>query len=135
MIDAYVGEGFVPGMSSGEFSRDQESRTTETHPACMCDYYLGGYHNVAAGREATDAMIAIRPEHPLVMQANRAFLRRTVRFLVSQGIEQFLDDGTWERTSGRGTTSQSRSRRMRWSVWQPVVLAGGGQIPGILRAA
>ncbi len=87
-------------MSSGAFSRDQESRTTKPNPARMYDYYLGGYHNFAIDREAADAAIAIWPELPLAMQANRAFLRRAVRFLVSQGIEQFLDIGSGIPTVG-----------------------------------
>lgn len=54
-------------MSSGAFSRDQESRTTKPNPARMYDYYLGGYHNFAIDREAAYAAIAIWPELPLVM--------------------------------------------------------------------
>lgn len=66
----------------------------------MYDYFLGGYHNFAIDREAAEAAITIWPELPLVMQANRAFLRRTVRFLVSQGIERFLDIGSGIPTVG-----------------------------------
>lgn len=87
-------------MGIGEFSSDQESRTAKPNPARMYDYYLGGYHNFAIDREAADAAIAIWPELPLVIQANRAFLRRAVRFLVSQGIEQFLDIGSGIPTIG-----------------------------------
>ncbi|CCF85544.1 SAM-dependent methyltransferase [Nitrolancea hollandica] len=87
-------------MGSGGFSPDQESRTTKPNPARMYDYYLGGYHNFAIDREAADAAIAIWPELPLVMQANRAFLRRAVRFLVGQGIDQFLDIGSGIPTVG-----------------------------------
>src|SRR5262245_17319025 len=62
--------------------------------ARMYDYFLGGYHNFAVDRKAADAAIAIYPEFPLVMQANRAFLRRAVKYLVSQGVRRFLDIGS-----------------------------------------
>lgn len=87
-------------MNSGVFSRDQETRMTKPNPARMYDYYLGGYHNFAVDRDAAEAAIAIWPDLPLVMQANRAFLRRTVRFLVGQGIDQFLDIGSGIPTVG-----------------------------------
>lgn len=62
--------------------------------ARMYDYFLGGSHNFAVDREAAQAMIAAVPESPLVAQANRAFLRRAVRFLVEAGVRQFLDIGS-----------------------------------------
>jgi hypothetical protein len=68
--------------------------------ARMYDYYLGGYHNFAADRKAAEAAIAIWPDLPLVMQANRAFLRRAVRFLVAQRVEPFLDIGSGIPTVG-----------------------------------
>src|SRR3954452_23158695 len=55
--------------------------------ARMYDYYLGGHHNFAVDRAAADAAIGIWPDLPLVMQANRAFLRRVVTFLAAQGID------------------------------------------------
>jgi hypothetical protein len=66
----------------------------------MYDYLLGGYHNFAIDRGAAEQMIAINPDTPLIMQANRAFLRRAIRFLVDQGIEQFLDIGSGIPTAG-----------------------------------
>jgi len=68
--------------------------------ARMYDYYLGGHHNFASDRAAAEAGIAIFPGFPLVMQANRAFLRRAVQFLVGQGIDQFLDIGSGIPTVG-----------------------------------
>src|SRR5215471_3738668 len=62
--------------------------------ARMYDYFLGGYHNFAVDRRAADAAIAIYPDFPLVMQANRAFLRRAVKFLLGQGVRRFLDVGS-----------------------------------------
>ncbi len=57
----------------------------------MYDYLLGGHHNFAIDRAAAEQALAIYPDFSLVMQANRAFLRRAVKFLVEQGIDQFLD--------------------------------------------
>ncbi|MGQ0717044.1 MAG: SAM-dependent methyltransferase, partial [Pseudonocardiales bacterium] len=54
------------------------------HPsiARVYDYYLGGSHNFAADRRMARRAIELWPELPLIMQANRAFLRRSVRYLV-----------------------------------------------------
>src|SRR5919205_1515606 len=68
--------------------------------ARMYDYYLGGAHNFAADREAAQRMIDVFPDLPRVTQANRAFLRRAVAFLVEQGIDQFLDIGSGIPTAG-----------------------------------
>jgi hypothetical protein len=66
----------------------------------MYDYYLGGHHNLAIDRAAADYAIGIYPGFPLVMQVNRAFLRRAVEFLVGEGIERFLDIGSGIPTVG-----------------------------------
>jgi SAM-dependent methyltransferase len=68
--------------------------------ARMYDYYLGGSHNFAVDRAAAQQMISLVPEAPLMAQANRAFMRRTVRFLVDAGIRQFLDIGSGIPTVG-----------------------------------
>ncbi|MGH3702689.1 MAG: SAM-dependent methyltransferase [Pseudonocardiaceae bacterium] len=69
-------------------------------PARMYDYYLGGSHNFAVDRRMARQAIEQWPDLPLIMQANRAFLRRSVRYLVSQGIRQFLDVGSGIPTKG-----------------------------------
>ena len=66
----------------------------------MYDYYLGGFHNFAADREMAQEAIAMWPELPLMMRANRAFLRRAVRFAARQGVSQFLDIGSGIPTVG-----------------------------------
>jgi hypothetical protein len=68
--------------------------------ARMYDYYLGGSHNFAIDREAARQMIGAMPEVPLRAQANRAFLRRTVRYLIDAGVRQFLDIGSGIPTVG-----------------------------------
>ena len=68
--------------------------------ARMYDYFLGGGHNFAIDREAAEHLFTVYPDLPLISQVNRAVLRRAVRFLVDQGIDQFLDIGSGIPTSG-----------------------------------
>ena len=61
----------------------------------MYDYWLGGKDNFAADRDAAEEAIAANPGIVADVQANRAFLTRSVRYLASEcGISQFLDIGT-----------------------------------------
>lgn len=64
------------------------------------DFYLGGSHNFEVDREAGRKAIEAFPGLPKIMQANRAFMRRAVRFAVSQGVTQFLDIGSGIPTFG-----------------------------------
>ncbi|PJE99568.1 hypothetical protein CUT44_03395 [Streptomyces carminius] len=64
------------------------------------DYYLGGSHNFEADREAARRAIEAFPGLPKIMQANRAFMRRAVRFAVREGVTQFLDIGSGIPTFG-----------------------------------
>ncbi|MFE3166994.1 SAM-dependent methyltransferase [Streptomyces sp. NPDC059224] len=64
------------------------------------DYYLGGSHNFEVDREAARKAMTYLPGLPKIMQANRAFMRRAVRFAVGAGIEQFLDIGSGIPTFG-----------------------------------
>ncbi|MEU1037991.1 SAM-dependent methyltransferase [Streptomyces sp. NPDC005907] len=64
------------------------------------DYYLGGSHNFEADREAARAAMEFMPGLPKIMQANRAFMRRAVRYAVGEGITQFLDIGSGIPTFG-----------------------------------
>ncbi len=66
----------------------------------MYDYYLGGFHNFAADREMAQEAIRMWPELPLMMRANRAFLRRAIRFAAREGVSQFLDIGSGIPTAG-----------------------------------
>jgi len=61
----------------------------------MYDYWLGGKDNFAADREAAQEAISANPGIVADVQASRAFLTRSVRYLASEcGITQFLDIGT-----------------------------------------
>ncbi|MDA3625995.1 SAM-dependent methyltransferase [Saccharopolyspora oryzae] len=68
--------------------------------ARMYDYYLGGDANFAADREAAEKFLAIVPTGREWAAANRGFLGRAVRFMVEQGIDQFLDLGSGIPTVG-----------------------------------
>ena len=75
--------------------------TAVAHQARIADYLLGGQDNFAADRKAAEAMIEAYPTMVELMRANRAFLRRSVRFLAGEaGIRQFLDIGTGIPTAG-----------------------------------
>jgi hypothetical protein len=69
--------------------------TNVPHIARVYDYWLGGKDNFIADRDLAEEIIAVYPNIVFSVRANRAFLARTVRFLVSEcGIRQFLDIGT-----------------------------------------
>lgn len=62
--------------------------------ARVFDYMLGGHHNFEADRQAGDKFTELMPNIRMIFLADRAFLRRVVRFCVAQGIDQFLDIGS-----------------------------------------
>ncbi|MEU9701533.1 SAM-dependent methyltransferase [Streptomyces sp. NPDC047981] len=66
----------------------------------MYDFYLGGSHNFEVDREAARKAMEFMPGLPKIMQANRAFMRRAVRFAVDNGVTQFLDIGSGIPTFG-----------------------------------
>ncbi|NKE58378.1 hypothetical protein FXN61_16720 [Lentzea sp. PSKA42] len=87
-------------MTEGPVAPSSDIDLTRPSAARVYDYYLGGAHNFAVDREMAQQAIAMWPDLPLIMQANRAFLRRAVRFCVAQGIRQFLDLGSGIPTVG-----------------------------------
>jgi S-adenosyl methyltransferase len=68
--------------------------------ARVYDYWLGGAHNFAVDRAVADKVLADVPMLRTVILNHRAFLRRTVRYLLSRGITQFLDLGSGIPTVG-----------------------------------
>lgn len=63
-------------------------------PARMYDYLLGGDNNEGADRKAVDELLEGLPEIKDGAEANRGFLRRSVRHLAELGITQFIDLGS-----------------------------------------
>jgi S-adenosyl methyltransferase len=83
-----------PAWASPDLDLDRPS------PARIYDYHLGGSHNFAADRRAAEEIVAVMPDLPDLMRANRRFLRRAVRFCAQAGVDQFLDLGSGIPTVG-----------------------------------
>ena len=63
--------------------------------ARVYDFWLDGKDNYAADRAVAEQVAAAYPDVRTAVRAQRAFLARAVRFLVTEaGIRQFLDIGT-----------------------------------------
>lgn len=62
--------------------------------ARLYDYFLGGGYNFAVDRALGRQIEQAAPSVPEFAFLNRAYLRRAVRYLVSRGIDQFLDLGS-----------------------------------------
>lgn len=73
--------------------------TSRPHPARMYDYYLGGQDNYEVDRAAAEQVMALSPDVRRSALANRDFLQRAVRTLVSDGVRQIIDLGTGIPTS------------------------------------
>ncbi|GAA3637140.1 S-adenosyl methyltransferase [Lentzea atacamensis] len=68
--------------------------------ARVYDYWLGGAHNFAADRAVGQKALEFMPELRNVILNHRSFLRRSVRYLLGQGVRQFLDLGSGIPTVG-----------------------------------
>jgi S-adenosyl methyltransferase len=73
---------------------------TVPNAARMYDYALGGYHNFAVDREFVERVEKSMPGAIAIGHANRAFVGRSVRWLVAAGVRQFLDIGSGIPTLG-----------------------------------
>jgi hypothetical protein len=79
----------VPGPRRVRFDPDT------AHPARVYNVWLGGKDHYPADRTVAAEVASCRPEVVTGARANRAFLRRVVRYLAGEcGIRQFLDIGT-----------------------------------------
>ena len=91
-------------MSAGT-ARKHEPRVPDgvdvTRPsvARIYDYLLYGKDNFAVDRAAAEKLMESRLDPRRLSLANRAFLRRAVGFLASEGIAQYLDLGSGLPTS------------------------------------
>jgi hypothetical protein len=97
------------------------------HIARVYDYWLGGTDNFAADRVMGERTMQAYPNLALSVRANRAFLARAVRFLVTEaGIRQFLDIGTGIPTADNTHEVAQRiapASRIVYVDHDPVVLA------------
>ena len=78
----------------------RELDTSIPSAARAYDYYLGGAHNFEVDRAFAEQIVELMPHVRRIAELNRAFLRRVVRYLLSQGIRQFLDIGSGIPTAG-----------------------------------
>ncbi|MEU0571224.1 SAM-dependent methyltransferase [Nonomuraea sp. NPDC005983] len=82
-------------MTDETADRTDRIDTSVAHPARVYDYWLGGKDNYAADREMGEQILAVMPELAVIARAEREFLARVVRHLVTEaGVRQFLDIGT-----------------------------------------
>jgi trans-aconitate methyltransferase len=73
----------------------QKIDTSVPHSARIWNYWLGGKDNYPVDEAAGDAYTAVFPGIVTIARSSRAFLRRTLTYLVREaGIRQFLDVGT-----------------------------------------
>jgi hypothetical protein len=86
----------------------------------MYNYFLGGKDHYAADREAAEQVIVVSPEVLIFARENRAFLRRSVRYLVAEcGIRQSSwhnvpeVDGVAQRRAASTRPAGSRARSPR----------------------
>ncbi|MFG3344136.1 SAM-dependent methyltransferase [Streptomyces sp. NPDC048018] len=105
----------------------------------MYDFYLGGSHNFEVDREAARKAMEFLPGLPKIMQANRAFMRRAVRYAVASGVTQFLDIGSGIPTFGNVhevAQAASDSARVVYVDHDPVAVAHSRAVlDGVPRSA
>jgi len=99
--------------------------------ARVYDATLGGKDNFAVDRAVADELVAVFPGVRDGALANRAVLARGVRFMVEQGIDQFLDLGSGL-PSAENTHQVAQRHNPQASVVyvdiDPIVLAHGRAI-------
>jgi hypothetical protein len=102
--------------------------------ARVYDYTLGGKDNYAIDREVADLSHEVMPARAGA-RANRAFLRRAVRFLVAEaGIRQFIDIGSGLPTQGNVhevAQAIDPAARVVYVDYDPVVLVHARALLGV----
>ncbi|WBB52561.1 SAM-dependent methyltransferase [Verrucosispora sp. WMMD573] len=97
--------------------------------ARVYDYFLGGKDNFEVDRKVAEHALRITPDGPAAGQANRAFLRRVIRFLATNaGIDQFLDLGSGLPTQGNVhevAAEHNPNARVVYVDNDPIVLTHG----------
>jgi SAM-dependent methyltransferase len=108
---------WLAGVSKVDVDRPNAAR--------MYDYYLDGSTNLAVDRAAAEEGLQTGPWRTYA-RANRAFLGRAVRYLIQQGIDQFLDLGSGIPTVGNVHEIAHRSNpaaRVAYVDIEPVAVA------------
>ncbi|WP_234542157.1 SAM-dependent methyltransferase [Streptomyces shenzhenensis] len=82
-------------VTTPEPAERQKIDTSVPHSARIWNYWLGGKDNYPVDEAAGDAYTDVFPGIVTIARSSRAFLRRTITYLVSEaGVRQFLDIGT-----------------------------------------
>jgi hypothetical protein len=101
---------------------------TKPSVARVYDALLGGKDNFPADRAVRDHLMALTPNGAMVPLYNRAVLGRGVRYLVGQGIRQFIDLGSGLPTAQNThqvAQGQASDVRVVYVDNDPIVLAHG----------
>jgi hypothetical protein len=96
--------------------------------ARIYDYWLGGKDNFEADREEAERVLAVYPPLRTMVRENRLFLSRSVSWLASQGVRQFLDIGSGLPTAQNtheAAQSVEPACRVVYTDSDPVVLSHG----------
>jgi hypothetical protein len=99
--------------------------------ARIYDYYLGGAYNLPVDRARAARIQAVLPSMEMLARFNRGFLRRSVAYMVDQGITQFLDLGSGLPTAGNThEVAQARDPRAKvvYVDYEPTAVALGERI-------
>ncbi|GHF19588.1 hypothetical protein GCM10017786_61900 [Amycolatopsis deserti] len=89
-------------MAKSRFEQFPMEGVDLDHPnvARVYDYYLGGKANYAVDRVFAEKALERFPFVRPAAKSNRLFLHRAVRYLVKQGVRQFIDVGSGVPTMG-----------------------------------
>jgi hypothetical protein len=107
--------------------------TRRANIARVYDYWLGGSHNFRADQDLARQIVAVEPLARDFARANRAFMRRAVRYLADAGIRQFLDIGSGIPTQGNVhevAQQEDPASRVVYADLDPVVIAHSRAILG-----
>ncbi|MFL6140875.1 MAG: SAM-dependent methyltransferase [Labedaea sp.] len=95
------------------------------------DYWLGGVHHSESDRALAEHAAMVVPQIPFLVRAQRAVLGRIVRYLLEQGVRQFLDLGSGVPTRGHVHEIAQNSQPAARVVYvdnDPGVAADGQQV-------
>lgn len=102
---------------------------TRASIARVYNYVLGGKDNFEIDRTAAHAFMRVLPEAPQIARDNRAFVRRSVRYLVGEAsVRQIIDIGSGLPTEGNVheiAQEVNPNTRVVYVDKDPIVLAHG----------
>lgn len=97
------------------------------------DYWLGGTHHTDDDRVHARQIELVAPHIPYLVRAQHSLIGRLVRFLVSQGVTQFLDLGSGLPLEGsvhRIAQDEDPRCRVLYVDADPAIVADGRQLLG-----